>query len=169
VTTEIARFDAAISVARDADAAWAALRALADATVGHKLFTVMTVDIEAGLARRVYSDHPEQYPVAGAKPISRDRWFEILHGEKRCFVGNTIGDIADVFPDAELIGSLGCGSVLNLPVVLAGELAATINLLHAEHHYTQPRVAEAQAVLAVPAKLCYLLAARLADRAKGSG
>jgi hypothetical protein len=169
VTTELARFDAAISVARDADAAWAALRALADATVGHKLFTVMTVDIEAGLARRVYSDHPEQYPVAGAKPIRRDRWFEVVEGEKRCFVANTIADIAEVFPDAELIASLGCGSVLNLPVVLAGELAATINLLHAEHHYTQSRVAEAHAALAVPAKLCCLLATRLADTAKRSG
>ena len=134
------------------------MRELSLAAAGHKLFTVMTVDMEAGLARRAFSDHPVEYPVSGTKPIHHDAWFEIVHGQRRSFVANTIGDIAAVFPDHERIASLGCGSVLNLPVVLKGDLAATINMLDAEHHYTPQRVTDAQAQLAIPARLCCALA-----------
>lgn len=151
-------FEDEISQARTSAAAWQALCKLSHAVVGHRLFTVMTVDMEAGLARRAFSDHPAEYPVSGTKPIHRDAWFEIVHGQKRCFVANTIEDIALVFPDHELIASLGCGSVLNLPVVLRGDLVATINLLDEAGHYTAPRVADAQARLAIAARLCCALA-----------
>lgn len=153
-----ASFVAAISEARTSEAAWKALEALSAGVVGHKLFTVMTVDMEAGLARRAFSDHPAEYPVSGTKPIHRDAWFDIVHGERRSFVANTIEDIALVFPDYELIASLGCGSVLNLPVVLKGDLVATINLLDAAGHYTPERVSAAEQQLALPARLCCALA-----------
>ncbi len=157
-------FDQAISAARDSNAIWKALKELSGAVVGHKLFTIMTVDNAAGLARRAYTSHPRDYPVSGTKPIHPDQWFEVVHGEKRSFVANTIADIAKVFPDFELIASLGCGSVMNLPVVLQGELVATVNMLDAEYHYTPERVAAAEALLAVPAKLCYVLAAQFDTR-----
>jgi hypothetical protein len=153
-------FDREIGEARESEAAWAALCRLASAIAGHRLFTVMTVDIDAGLARRAFSDHPAEYPVTGTKPIQRDAWFDIVHSQRRSFIANTIEDIASVFPDFELIRSLGCGSVVNLPVVLGDELAATINLLHAEHFYTPERVAALESQLALPAKLCCAQAAR---------
>jgi hypothetical protein len=153
-------FDRGIGAARGSEAAWAALCNYAFAIGGHRLFTVMTVDLEAGLARRAFSDHPAEYPVTGTKPIQRDAWFDIVHGKRRSFVANTIDDIAKVFPDFELIQSLGCGSVVNLPVVLGGELAATINLLNVEHFYTPERVAALESQLALPAKLCCAQAAR---------
>ncbi|MDB5505546.1 MAG: hypothetical protein JWR75_184 [Devosia sp.] len=153
-----ARFTAEISETKSPEVAWQALRELAGHLVGHRLFTVMTVDMAAGLARRAYSDHPVEYPVSGTKPIHHDAWFDIVHGQRRSFVANTIEDIAGVFPDHELIASLGCGSVVNLPVVLAGNLVATINLLDAAGHYTPDRVAAAEAGLAIPARLCCALA-----------
>ncbi|MEQ1525002.1 MAG: GAF domain-containing protein, partial [Aestuariivirga sp.] len=103
---------------------------------------------------------------SGTKPIHRDQWFDIVHGERRSFVANTIAEISKVFPDFELIASLGCGSVMNLPVVLQGELVATVNMLDEEHHFTPERVAAAEASLAIPAKLCYVLAAQF-DRRTG--
>jgi hypothetical protein len=152
-------FDLAISKATTAEACWQALEHLSTALAGHKLFTVTTVDMAAELARRVYTNDAAAYPVSGTKPIHRDRWFDIVHGQKRTFVANTIADIATLFPDHEQIASLGCGSVINLPVVLADDLAATINLLHEEHYYTPERVAVIERDVSVPAKLA-LLAAR---------
>jgi len=151
-------FENAISNARDSTAVWQALREFSLAVAGHKLFTVMTVDMEAGLARRAYSDHPVEYPASGTKPVHRDAWFDIVHGQRRSFSANTIAEIAAVFPDHELIASLGCGSVWNLPVVLKGELVATINMLHVPHHYTPHLVAAAQTQLSIPAQLCCALA-----------
>ncbi len=160
-----ATFLDAVSEADFPAAAWAALEELTAAAVGHKLFTVMTVDMAAGLARRAYTSHPAEYPVSGTKPIHHDAWFEVVHVERRSFIANTIEDIAKVFPDYELIASLGCGSVWNLPVILKGELVATINMLHEEWHYTPERIAAAEERLALPARLAAAVAMILDKKA----
>lgn len=142
---------------------------LSASVAGHRLFTVMTVDMGAGLAQRAYTSHPREYPVSGTKPIQRNPWFDTVHGERRSFVANTIDDIAKVFPDHALIASLGCGSVLNLPVVLKGELAGTVNLLHQPNWYTPERVARAESELPIPAWLCFALALLLDPRTSAAG
>jgi hypothetical protein len=164
----LARFDAAIASAGNADAVWRALRSLSAAVAGHRLFTVMTVDMKAGLARRAFSDNVDAYPVSGTKPIQPNAWFDIVHGEKRSFVANTIGEIAAVFPDHALIAALGCGSVVNLPVVLNGDLAATINLLDVEQHYTPARVQAVERHLSIPAKLAVLAARQFDSKTKNA-
>ena len=151
-------FDAELGAAAKSHAAFVALHRLADALVGTKLFTVTTVDMEAGLARRAYTSDPISYPATGTKPIVRDAWFEIVHGRHETFVANTLADIAAVFPDHQLIGSLGCGSVINLPVLRLGELVATVNLLHTERHYTPERVERVAMDLTLPAMATLLTA-----------
>ncbi|WP_416369223.1 GAF domain-containing protein [Tritonibacter mobilis] len=152
-------FEKALSDATTQDQAYDALCALTKATVGAKLFTVMTADMDAMLARRVYTDDTENYPTTGTKEIEMNRWFEQVHGRHETFVSNTLADIDTVFPDAELIGKLGCGSVINLPVILGGKMVATINILHEEGYYTPERVALAQEVLTLPAMAVLALAA----------
>ncbi|MCR4266132.1 GAF domain-containing protein [Nitratireductor sp. ZSWI3] len=161
-TGPLAEFDRALSLATTPDAPFDALLALTRAVVGAKLFTFMTADMETGTARRAYTSHPADYPVSGTKPIRYDRWFETVHGNRECFVANTLADIATVFPDHELIGRLGCGSVINLPVVLGDTLVGTVNMLDVEHHYTPERVALAKDWLSVPAKAAYLASRGLA-------
>lgn len=156
----IAQFDAAISQAKGADQAFGALQALVQATVGAKLFTFMTVDMEDEVARRAYTSDAANYPTSGTKPIRYDSWFDIVHKQRQYFVANTIAEIAKVFPDYELIDSLGCQSVVNLPVVIGGELVGTVNMLDVEGYYTPERVQTIRDVLAVPAKLAALVAAR---------
>lgn len=156
-------FAAELAAATTADAAYAALHRLADALVGVRLFTVMTVDMAAGLARRAYSSDPESYPATGTKPIEMNPWFEVVHGRHEMFVANSLVEIARVFPDHELIGSLGCGSVVNLPVLRAGRLVATVNLLEAEGHYSPDRVERISEELTLPA-MATLSAADLLGR-----
>jgi hypothetical protein len=155
----ITRFDAAIANAMGADEAFAALQALTEQTVGVKLFTFMTVDMQAEVARRAYTSDPVNYPTSGTKPIRYDSWFDIVHKDRRYFVANTIADIAKVFPDYELIDSLGCQSVVNMPVVLGRELVGTVNMLDVEGHYTPERVELIKEIIAVPAKLAAVVAA----------
>ena len=150
-----ASFDRAIATMRDGDAAWQALRILAETLVGARLFTVMSIDWANERAGRVFTSHPETYPVAGSKPIQYDSWFDIVHKQRRAYVANTIAEMQQHFPDHATIWSLGCGSVLNLPVEIAGELVGTVNLLNQEHFFTAERVARA-AHLALPAKTAFL-------------
>lgn len=170
MSTSDTDFVAAISVARDSAASWKALEELANAVTGHRLFTATTVDVAAGLVRRAYSNRPAEYPTSGTKPLHGNTgdWFEHVFNQRRTFVANTIADIAKVFPDHELIGSMGLGSVVNYPVVLEGELVATINLLDVAGHYTPERVAAVEAQLAIPARLCAVLARRFDTRQGGA-
>jgi hypothetical protein len=157
IAAALAEFDQAIGRNAGPEAPWRALQVLTDAVVGAKLFTVMTVDMKAGLAGRVYTSHPVDYPVSGTKPIHYDDWFELVHKQRKPFIANTIADIAKVFPDHERIWSLGCGSVINLPIEVGGEMVGTINLLDAEHYYMPVRIAQT-ALLSLPGKTAYLAA-----------
>jgi GAF domain-containing protein len=148
---QVEAFETALARADTPDAAYAALERLARDTVGVRLFTVMTLDMEAMLARRAYTSHPVEYPTSGTKPIERNPWFAQVADRRRPFVANTLADIAQVFPDHALIGSLGCGAVINLPVVEEGRVTGTINLLDAEGRYTPDVAARAEAVLSQPA------------------
>lgn len=157
ITAALSQFDAAISQAKTGEAAFAALQAFAETVVGVKLFTFMSVDMKAELSRRAYSSDPASYPVSGTKPIRYDSWFDIVHKQRDYFIANTLDDISKVFPDYELIGSLGCGSVVNMPVILGGELVGTLNLLHEEQYYTPERVELIRKHISVPAKTAALI------------
>jgi hypothetical protein len=137
-----------------------ALEAIIRGEVGAKLFTLMTFDARTGLSRRIHSSHPREYPVSGSKPLSVGRWSRTVIDERRTFVANTIEAIAEVFPDHELIGSLGCGSVVNLPVLFSGEVIGTANALDAPGHYTPERVDKIERLS--PFVTIALLAGRLA-------
>lgn len=152
----VADFRRAVEAANDPVVAWNALEKLADALIGVKLFTVTTVDTAKGVARRLYTSDAASYPVSGTKPVVVDPWFEQVVVGKQNFVRNTLAEIAGHFPDHELIGRLGCGSVLNMPVVLGGEVVGTVNCLDAEHHFTSERIAAAEH-LQLPALAAFLI------------
>jgi hypothetical protein len=140
-----------------------ALQTLFRREVGARLFTVMTFDAATGLSQRVHSSHPKEYPVSGVKPLSRGLWSRTVIDERKLFVANSIAAIAEVFPDHELILALGCESVVNLPVVFAGAVIGTVNMLDAPGYYTPERVARIEGLL--PFAAAALLAARLAGPA----
>lgn len=137
-------------------ATFKALEQLVDKTIGIKLFTLMEVDHAKGVARRNYTNQPEAYPASGEKPIQQNEWTEQVQGRQETFVANTIEEIAAVFPDHELIQSLGCESCLNLPIVVNGAVIGTLNCLHDAGHYTPERV-EAAEFLKQSGALAFLL------------
>ena len=136
--------------------AFEALEELTKELVGVKLFTVMTSATKTKVSERVYSNMPDAYPVSGTKPYHDDVWTDITLRDQQIFVANTIDDIAKVFDDYELIQSLGCESVINVPVVIDGEVVGTINCLHDQGFYTPDRVATAEA-LKLPGAICMML------------
>jgi hypothetical protein len=150
-----AEFERVIATMRDGDAGWQALRVLAERLVGAKLFTVSVVDWANERAGRVFTSHPEAYPVAGTKPIHYDDWFEIVHKQRQTYVANSLAEMSDHFFDRDVIAALGCASVVNQPIEVAGEMVGTVNLLHEEGYYTPERVARC-AALSLPAKTAYL-------------
>ena len=144
-------------------AAFDALCALTEQIVDVKLFTIMTHDAKNGVAGRIYSNMPDAYPVSGTKPANETDWSRQVIGEKKTFVANDIDGIRAVFDDHELIRALGCESVINVPILIDGKVAGTINCLHEAGFYTPERVAAAEA-LKLPGMVCLLLNERLQPR-----
>ncbi len=111
------------------------------ADLGTRLFTITVQDVAHDLARRAYTSHPVEYPTAGTKPLTRDGWYEHVIGGHKTFVANTTPEFAKYFFDHALITSLGLGSCINIPVIEAGVVLGTINLLAEEHHFSDAKLA----------------------------
>lgn len=144
-------------------ATFEALCELAREIIGVKLFTLMTFDARSRGAQRIFSNMPDAYPELGTKPVNQTWWSDhVLDGHKT-FVANDIGAIAEVFPDYELIASLGCQSVINVPIIISGAVSGTINCLDETGHYTPERVAASEA-LKLPGAAAFLLNQSLSSR-----
>lgn len=121
-------------------------------TIGHKLFTVLLFHSETGESERLYSNQPKAYPVGGRKPLNSTFWSEHVLRRQMPYIGRSYDDVRAVFFDHELIRSLGCESVLNLPVVIDRRTLGTLNLLHEAGWYKDAHIEVGcvLAALAVP-------------------
>lgn len=155
------RFNATLASAGTPQQAYDALYDLVRDTVGVRLMTVMMTDEQGSEGERAFSNMPDRYPVSGRKPLPRDRWFDTVMVHGKPFVANTIEAIDKVFPDADLIASLGCGAVVNLPVAKDGRSFGTINMLDAPHSYTPDRVERISTLLPDPSRRALQRAAEL--------
>ncbi len=123
------------------------------ALIGHRLFTVLVHHRAARESERIYSNLQDAYPVGGRKPITDSPWMQQVMHRGLPYIGRDAEDIREVFFDHELILSLGCRSVLNIPIRWQGQTLGTLNLLHQENWYGSQHVepARAFAQLALPA------------------
>lgn len=134
----IADLSSIAAIAAEADSAesvFAALDTLAASAIGHKLFTVMALNVEAMQVRRVYSSNPDAYPVGGWKDKRDTEWGRHVLEQGRPYIGRDADDIRAVFDDSDLILGLGLESVLNIPVRLLGRTVGTMNLLHRADYF----------------------------------
>jgi len=147
----------AVATADTADTArfFEILRDALDATLGHTLLTAMRYHRDSGDTERFYSSNPDAYPVGGRKHPTPGFWMQRLFVEGRPYIGYHADDIREVFADHELIISLGCESILNLPVRHHDHVIGTINILHEAGWYSEGDVplGETFAALALPAFL----------------
>lgn len=137
------------------EAALTALDVAMGATIGHKLFTCLLHHPAARESERRYTNQPAAYPVGGRKPVPDSAWARRLFVEREPYIGYTADDIREMFFDHTLIASLGCASVLNVPVVHDGRTLGVLNLLHEARWYDEADAPLAQvfAALAAPALL----------------
>jgi hypothetical protein len=130
----------AIAETGTAQEIFAALEVWVQQDVGAIISSASVFDLVAGKSRRIHTNQPEIYPVSGLKDIVPNAWtVQVLDGRKS-FIANTLAEIATVFPDHPIIHSLGCGSVINMPVFLAGRFMGTVNVLHEPGYYSADRI-----------------------------
>ena len=110
--------------------------------VGSRLFTVLQWLPNAHTLRRVASNHPHEYPIGAEKSLEvSGGWLDAVIGERRTFLGAHDADVAAVFADIELIRSLGCGSVINAPIMSNDSVVGVLAILDADGAYDTTSVA----------------------------
>lgn len=124
-------------------------------SVGHILFTILISHHTTRESERFYTNMPTAYPVGGKKPITDSALMKLLLAEGKPYIGRNAADIEWAFYDHKLIASLGCESVLNMPVRWQGRTIGTLNLLDIAGHYTKAHlpIVRELAHLALPGML----------------
>lgn len=128
----------------DAESCLHSLKLLADWLLGPKLFTVMDIDIERQVGKRIYTSMPDAYPLLGEKPLPEGPWTDTVITNRAIFLANDIKAIAEVFFDHEMILSLGCESVINLPVIVHDQVIGCVNSLDGRAAYHSKAVDRAR-------------------------
>lgn len=111
--------------------------------VGVRLFTASVIADAGTSMARIYTTHPEVYPVGGKKTLAGDTnpvWLEQVFKGQQAFLGADTDAVRAFFFDSATIESLGCGAIVNVPVVSHGETIGSMNFLAPEGSYDQQSV-----------------------------
>lgn len=113
------------------------------------LFTVLQWIPERSSLRRLFTSHPAEYPLGGEKTVEiSPGWLGTVIEDKKPFLAGDLAALREVFADSELIQRLGCGAVINVPVLDGGSnVVGVLALLDVEGSYTQQSVEAAVAVV----------------------
>jgi GAF domain-containing protein len=135
--TDLSRLVHALRAARQPDAIFREVYALACETPGCKLFTIMSFDEERYEVERLYTNMPTVYPLGGRKKKGGSAWAEHTLEQLKPFRATDPAGIRAAFDDHAVITGMGLGSILNIPVAYDGRCIGTMNLTHVEGWYTQ--------------------------------
>jgi len=130
---------------------------------GHRLLTILVYFDALEQAQRIYSSQPVAYPLGGRKTLAQAPRMRQVLGTGQPFIGRNKRDIIDSYADHALLLSMGCESIVNMPVRWGRRVLGTVNLLGVADQYGEgdlPRI-EAFSQLAVPAFLATLLHAQV--------
>lgn len=137
----------------DPAALCAAVDAFAQPVLRQRLCTVNRLDVRHMRLTRLHSSNPAAYPPGGGKDKRGTPWGQQVLVEQRVFVGEGVDAIRAFFDDHEAIARLELRSVINVPVVFAGETLGTFNVLMQQDQVLPQQVefARLAALLLVPA------------------
>ena len=131
---------------------WSEVHTEIERTIGVILFTVLHFTEGGTRMECVYSSHPVEYPVGGSKDVATEvsaEWIAVSRDAGTPYFGATSDDLERIFADAELIRSLGCGCILNVPLKsTVGRTWGTVNLCAAEGAYTPEKIYRALEIIA---------------------
>jgi hypothetical protein len=104
----------------------------ASSSLGTTLFTVMVIAEENTSVARIFTTNSVAYPVGGRKLLDKSQtspiWLDKVIVGQEAFVGLDRGAVRTFFKDHETIESLGCGCIINVPVI--SEMGVTIGSMN---------------------------------------
>jgi hypothetical protein len=130
-----------------------AIRDILQMAPGFKLFTILSCEHEKQLVQRIYTSHPDEYPIGGTKKMLKAPWSPQVMEVGKTHIGLTKEEIRDAFFDYELIWALGGECFMIVPIRWRGRTIGSLNLFHSAGRYGQSEALKARlmAQMAIPA------------------
>ena len=129
LTKHLHRCTVALAESSGPEGVYQAVQEGLSATIGLRLFTLLTVTDDAAEVQRVWTNNPTAYPLQGRKRMGPTPWgAHVLRG-RQPWMCNDADGIRWAFPDHALIESLGLAASVNVPVVAFGRVLGTMNAL----------------------------------------
>ena len=126
---------------------WPVLCKCLSAEVPFQLLTLLEVDWELELVRRLYSSDEQHYPSGGVKRLMDTEWGRWVLRDGRVLRADGPLEMKAAFADHELLLSLGLTHALNVPVLRFGRVAWTVNLLRGGPSFSDAAVLRVQRLL----------------------
>ncbi|QIS13984.1 GAF domain-containing protein [Nocardia arthritidis] len=118
------------------------LRTLIEQVAPAPLMTILAWIPQQKSLLRVYTTHPNEFPVGAQKPVEvSEGWLAQCIIRGALFLGADRGAMRKLFSDYELIESLGFSAVINLPIRRDSTTVGLIDLLTPEGAYTPDTLA----------------------------
>ena len=116
---------------------------------GVVLFTALQWNPQRSSLKRLFTSHPAEYPTGAEKTVEiSPGWLGTVIEDKKPFLAPDLVALREVFSDSELIRQLGCGAVINVPILEPdGNVVGVLALLDAEGNYTQKSVDTAVGII----------------------
>lgn len=108
------------------------------ALVGYKLLTILQLRDER--LHRMHTSDLARYPAGGFKNIANDIWLKTMLSDGVPVISATPEIVKQRFFDHETIFAMGCGSVMNIPVLGPTGTLGSLNLLHEANWFNSEHI-----------------------------
>jgi hypothetical protein len=135
-TSEVLRLPGTVSRLAPDAAHWKTLQNALAPLVRTGLFTILSVQHDSGLVRRVYSNNEEVYACGGSKALMESPWAEHVIRQAKVFVATSLDDMRWAFSDHEVLFGIGCTTAINVPIRQGSNVAWTVNILRGLPSFT---------------------------------
>jgi GAF domain-containing protein len=118
---------------------------------GVRTMTILATAPDRSIVHRIATSDPEHFPIGGSDPIDSGAWSRRIFGDKRPIVANNPAEMQAYIPETADLVALGYGATLCVPVIIAGEVRGTINLLGDAEIFTADTLAAVDTLLPLAA------------------
>lgn len=118
---------------------------------GVRTMTILATAPDRCIVHRIGTSDPQHFPIGGSDPIDQAAWSRRIFGDKRPVVTNTPAEMQEFIPETGDLVTLGYGSTLCVPVIIAGDVRGTVNLLGDEKIFTADTLAAVDTLLPLAA------------------
>lgn len=116
---------------------WKSLEAGLAPLIRSGLFTVLSVEYDSGLVRRVYSNNEQVYACGGSKALMESPWAEHVIRQAKVFVASSLEDMRWAFADHDVLFGIGCTTAINVPIRQGSNVAWAVNILRGSPSFTE--------------------------------